>query len=267
MKLTFLGTSAGAPTLSRNVSGLALQLPQSSTTWLFDCGEGTQHPILRTPISPSKLDRVFITHLHGDHLFGLLGLLATRSAQVEAQAGITLAGPHGLAEFVRCGLQVSRTQLGYPVAFETVRAGWRAEAEDVSVECAPLDHRVETYGYAVVEKDKTGHFDVDRARALGIPPGPLYGRLKNGEAVTLPDGRVIDGTELIGPPIPGRKVVVCGDTAYTRRAVELARDADVLVHEATYSREDEALALRSQHATAAMAARIAWEAGVKLLIL
>jgi ribonuclease Z len=267
MKLTFLGTSSGAPSRSRNVSSMALQLPQQATLWLFDCGEATQHQILRSPLRLSQLERIFFTHLHGDHLFGLPGLLASRSMQNGGTTPVTLYGPAGLEEYIRVSLEVSQSHLGYPIHVETVRPGLVYEDEHFQVICAPMRHRIEAYGYAALEKAQPGQFDVERARTLGIPPGPLYGRLKNGETVALPDGRRIDGSDLVGPPRPGRKLAHCGDTIYTPAAVELARDADVLIHEATYLHAEAAQAQRGMHSTAVMAAQVAQRAAVKLLIL
>ena len=267
MKLTFLGTSSGAPSRTRNVSSVALQLPQQATLWLFDCGEATQHQILRSPLRLSQLDRLFFTHLHGDHLFGLPGLLASRSMQNGGTTPVTLYGPAGLAEYLRVSLEISQTHLGYPVHVEVVRPGLVYEDAQFQVVCAPVRHRIETYGYAVQEKTQAGQFDVEQARVLGVPPGPLYGRLKAGEIITLSDGRMIDGRELVGPPRPGRRIVHCGDTVYTPSAVELARDADVLIHEATYVQAELAQAQRGMHSTAATAAQVAQRAGAKLLIL
>lgn len=267
MKITFLGTSSGTPSRTRNVSSVALQLPEQGTLWLFDCGEATQHQILRSPLRLSQLDRIFFTHLHGDHLFGLPGLLASRSMQNGGVTPVTLYGPAGLAEYVRVSLEISQSHPGYPIQVEVVRPGAVYEDDLFQVVCAPVRHRVEAYGYAVIEKTQPGRFDVERAQALGIPPGPLYGRLKNGETLTLADGRVIDGQELIGPPRPGRKIVHCGDTTYTNSAVELARDADVVIHEATYLQDDLAQAQRGMHSTAAMAAQTALRAQARLLIL
>jgi ribonuclease Z len=178
-----------------------------------------------------------------------------------------LYGPAGLAEYLQCTLDASQTRLAYPIKTQVARGRLVYEDETVRVECAPLVHRAPAFGYAIVETEQAGRFDAEKAQALGIPAGPLYGRLKQGERVTLPDGRTIDGADLVGPPRPGRKLVYCGDTAYTPNAVTLARDADVLIHEATYLEEDRALAARAQHSTALSAARVAREAGVGLLIL
>lgn len=268
MKITFLGTGSGAPTQTRNTSAIALQLPESGRLWLFDCGEGTQHQIGRSPLRPGQIERIFFTHLHGDHLFGLPGLLASRSLQSGGVTPVTLHGPAGLAEFVRAALGASRTRLAYPLHVETITAaGIVHEDETARVACAPVPHGVESYAYAVTERDQPGRFDVEKARSLGIPAGPLYGRLKNGEMTGLPDGRSIAGTELVGPPRPGRRVVFSGDTPFSENVTALAQNADVLVHEATYLGSDAELAARARHSTAAGAAQTARRAGVKTLIL
>jgi ribonuclease Z len=266
LQITFLGTSAGVPTRARNVSGVALSLPQRGETWLFDCGEGTQHQLQRTPIKISQITRIFITHLHGDHLFGLMGLLATCGLAGQGQE-IHLYGPDGLEEYVRVCARISRTTLSGTLKIQTVEPGLVHREEDFSVTCQPLKHRVPSFGYRVTESDRPGKFDVERANALGIPPGPLYGRLKNGERVELPDGRVVDGRELVGATLVGRSVVYCTDTIYCRGAVALSEGADALIHEATFAAEDEPLAVQSMHSTSAMAARVASEAQVRQLFI
>lgn len=266
MQITFLGTSAGVPTRSRNVSCVALRLPQRGEVWLFDCGEGTQHQLLRSDLKISQVTRVFITHLHGDHLFGLAGLLATAGMAGDARR-IDIYGPTGLKQYLQDTTRSSETHFSYEVEVHTVATGAVFEDDEFKVVCEPLKHRVETYGYAVIERDRAGAFDVEKAEALGIPSGPLYGRLKRGERVRLADGREVDGRDFCGPTLVGRRVVYCTDTIYCQSAVELARDADLLIHEATFANADEDLALRSLHSTTAMAARVALEAGAKQLLL
>jgi ribonuclease Z len=266
LRITFLGTSAGVPTRARNVSCVALRLPQRGEVWLFDCGEGTQHQLLRSDLNLSQVTRVFITHMHGDHMLGLMGLLATCGMTAHAR-GIDVYGPRPLADYVREVSRRTQFQPNYPLAVHEVAPGPVFEDEEYAVSCAPLKHRLPAFGYRVDEKDRPGHFDVERAREAGIPPGPLYGRLKRGERVTLPDGRAFDGADFCGPDIPGRSVVYCTDTTYCRSAVELARGADLLIHEATFASSDEGLAVRSTHSTAAMAARVASEAGARRLLL
>lgn len=267
VKITFLGTSAGAPTRRRNVTSIALQLDQQSSLWLFDCGEGTQHQVLRSPLRLSQLERIFITHLHGDHLFGLVGLLASRSLQDGIQTPVTLYGPDGIEEYLRTSLEVSRTRLQYPLRIETIRPGLVCSTDKVEVFTAPMLHGIAAFGYAVQERVQPGRFDVEKAHALGIPEGPLFGILKRGESVTLEDGRVIDGKLLVGEERQGRKIVFCGDTTFTPNAVALAKDADLLIHEATYCEADRPLALRANHSTAVMAAEVARQANVQMLVL
>lgn len=254
------------PTRSRNVSSVALRLPQRGEVWLFDCGEGTQHQLLRSDLNISQLTRVFITHLHGDHVYGLMGLLATCGMSGHARR-IEVYGPRGLAEYVRDVSRHTQLHTSYPLEVHTVEEGQIFEDEEFAVRCVPLKHRLPAFGYRVEEKDRPGHFDAERAREQGIPPGPLYGRLKRGERVTLPDGRAFDGAEFCGPTLRGRSVVYCTDTAYCRAAVELARDCDALIHEATFAESDEHLAARSTHSTASSAARTAQEAGARLLLI
>jgi ribonuclease Z len=267
IKLTFLGTSAGAPTTRRNVTAIAVQLPQRGDAWLFDCGEATQHQVLRLPLRLSQFQTIFLTHLHGDHVFGLPGLLASRSMQSGSETPVTLYGPRGLAEFVKASLDYSGSQLKYPLDVQIVTEGKIYEDDRFEVWAKPLKHRIPCFGYAIVEKEQAGTFDVEQAQALGIPPGPVYGRLKAGKTVTLDDGREIHGADLVGAPRPGRKVVICGDTIFTPNAVDLARDADLLVHEATHLQEDLALAERAFHSTSVMAAETAKQANANRLIL
>ncbi len=267
MKLTFLGTGAGSPSLARNVSALALQWPQRAALWLFDAGEGTQQQVLRSSVKLSQLEQVYVTHLHGDHVFGLPGLLASRSAAQDVSAPLTIFGPAGLEDWLRLTLRVTATGLKFPLHFVTVSEGLVYEDDAREVFCRRLNHRVASYGYAVREKPRPGTFDADRAKALGVPFGPLFGVLKSGGCVTLADGRVVDGSGLVGPPRPGRSVVVCGDTGVTPAAAQLAAGADVLVHEATFLSEQRDRAVAAGHSTAAEAAAVARDAGVGTLIL
>ncbi|HEX8070692.1 MAG TPA: ribonuclease Z [Pyrinomonadaceae bacterium] len=266
MQITFLGTSSGVPTKARNVSAVALKLPQRAEVWLFDCGEATQHRLQHTELRISQLSRIFITHLHGDHVYGLMGLLATCGMAGHAQP-ITIYGPAGLEEYVNTSARLSRLRLGEQISVRTVAPGLLFEDEEFAVSCQPLRHRVQAFGYRVTEKDRAGRFNVERAAELGIPPGPVYGRLKRGETVVLADGRTIHGADLCAPPEPGRAVAYCTDTTYCDNSVALARGADVLIHEATFVSEDEDLARQSMHSTARDAARVAAEARVRRLVL
>jgi ribonuclease Z len=266
MEITFLGTSSGVPTRARNVSSVALRLPQRAEVWLFDCGEGTQHQLLRSEIRSSQIRRIFVTHMHGDHIFGLMGLLASCGLAGSAQA-IEIFGPAGLDEYLRACSKYSYTYFSNRIKVHTVSPGLVYEDDEFTVSCLQLKHRVPAYGYRISEKDRPGRFNIEKATALGIPSGPIYGQLKRGETVTLPDGRTIRGSDLCGETELGRKVVYCTDTVFCEAAVELANDADVLIHEATFAHQDAQLAFDRLHSTSTMAAQVALSAGVKELIM
>ena len=272
MQVTFLGTSSGVPTRARNVSAVALRLPQRSEMWLFDCGEGTQHQFLRSDLRLSQLRRVFITHMHGDHVFGLPGLLASLGLSGSCNAGVDLYGPDPLDAFLMGALNNSSTRIGYPLQVHRVRQAAEQgsvlfEDADLTVRCTPLTHRVPAYAYRVEQKPLAGRFDIAQAKELQIPPGPVYAQLKRGETVTLDDGRVIDGTSLCGPERPGVSLVYCTDTVFSEAAVELARGADLLIHESTFAHAEAEMAFQKQHSTSTMAAQTAAEAGVGQLVL
>ncbi|MGB0562432.1 MAG: ribonuclease Z [Spirulinaceae cyanobacterium] len=266
MEITFLGTSSGVPTRSRNVSSIAFRLPQQSEIWLFDCGEGTQHQFLRSDLKPSQIRRIFITHLHGDHIYGLLGLIASCGLAGTGQS-VDLYGPGGLQDYIESASRYSYMDLSRRVKVHRVREGQVYEDDRFVVSCAKLTHRVPAYGYRITEKDRPGRFKIERAQALGIPPGPVYGQLKQGKTVTLEDGRIIRGAELCEQPERGRKWSYCTDTVFCEAAVALAQSVDVLVHEATFAHQDAQMAFDRLHSTSTMAAQVAQLAGAQTLLM
>jgi len=271
VQVTFLGTSSGVPTRGRNVSAVALRLPQRSELWLFDCGEGTQHQFLRSELRVSQLSRIFITHMHGDHVFGLPGLLASLGLAGTC-SGIDLYGPDPLRDYLEGVLRTSSTRIGYPLRSHRVKEAAHSGAlllddDDITVRCTPLTHRVPAYAYRVDQKPRAGRFAVEQAKALGIPPGPIYAELKAGRTVTLEDGRIINGASLCGPERPGCSLVYCTDTVFSEAAVELAAGADLLIHESTFAHAEAEMAFQRQHSTSTMAAQTALAAGVKQLAL
>ena len=249
MELLFLGTGAGVPAKLRNVTALALKLlEERNAVWLFDCGEATQHQIIHTSLKPRKIEKIFITHLHGDHLFGLPGLLGSRSFQGGSEK-LIVYGPRGIREFIEVTLQVSQTHLKYQLDIIEIDEGVIFEDEQFFVKALLLDHTVQSYGFRITEKDSPGSLDAARLGAEGIPPGPIYQRLKNGETIVLDDGRTVNGNDYLGPDQVGRVITILGDTRPCENAIKLAKDADLLVHEATFSAENEEMAYDYYHST------------------
>ncbi|KAI4309727.1 ribonuclease Z [Lactobacillus intestinalis] len=268
MELQFLGTGAGQPSKQRNVSSLALKLlDELNEIWLFDVGEATQHQILKTNIRLRKVTRIFISHNHGDHIFGLPGLLATRSFQGDV-GPITVYGPPGLEQFVKTALRVSRTKVSYPIKFvELTEGGLIYQGKGFRVYTEKLDHRVSSFGYRVVEDSRPGELLMSKLEKYNIPNGPLLGKLKKGEQIVLSDGTVLDGKEFLGPERPGRIVTIIYDTRSTPNIAKLAQNADVLVHESTFAGNEAKLAHSYYHSTAVEAATVARDNGVKRLYL
>lgn len=267
MELYFLGTNAGVPSLERNVTSVALRLlEERRSMWLFDCGEGTQHQILRSPLKLSKLEYIFITHLHGDHLFGLPGLISSRAYQ-GGDTPLVIFGPRGLKRFVDTALELSESRIQYKLEIVEHDGGVVLEDDLFRVEAALLEHRIPSYGYRVIEKDLPGKLDAEILERYGIRPGPLYGKLKRGESVLTPSGETLHASEVLGKPKAGRIVTILGDTRPCQAAEVLAKDADVLIHEATFLHELADTAHEYHHSTARQAAETAKMAGVNELFL
>ncbi|AJF74224.1 MULTISPECIES: ribonuclease Z [Raoultella] len=267
MELTFLGTSAGVPTRTRNMTSIVLNLqqPTAAEVWLFDCGEGTQHQFLHTALHPGKLNKIFITHLHGDHLFGLPGLLCSRSMQGNSLP-LTLYGPKGLREFVEVALRLSGSWTDYPLDIVEIGPGLILDDAGYRVTAWPLNHPVECYGYRIEEHDKPGTLDAARLIADGVPSGPLFQQLKQGLSVELADGRIVDGRRYLGPTTPGKKLAIFGDTAPCAAALELAQGVDVMIHETTLEQAMAEKANARGHSSSQQAAALARDAGVGTFI-
>ena len=269
LKLTFLGTGAACPSLERNVSSIALA--REGETMLFDCGEGTQRQMMRYGITFALRD-IFFTHFHSDHLLGVIGLVRTLGllnvfGGQERREGLVLYGPKGAKRVLQHAMEVGIERVKFPVEIIELRPGDRLSRGEYDILTFETDHRADTMGYALVEHDRLGRFNPDKAREMGIPEGPLWGKIHKGETIALDDGRRIAPSELVGESRPGRTVVMSGDTRPVAALEEAAKGADLLVHEATFSHEDRARARETGHTTALEAAEIAARAGVKQLVL
>jgi ribonuclease Z len=263
LSVTFLGTGAACPTVDRNVAALAVQ--REGETILFDCGEGTQRQMMRYGVGFSFTE-VFFTHFHADHMLGITGLLRTMGLQ-DRSAPVTLYGPRGAQRILGAAMSLGIERNKFPVEVVEIRAGDRLRRDEYDIVVFETQHRADTVGYALAEHTRLGRFHPERARELGVPEGPLWGRLHKGETVTLDDGRTVSPPDLVGAPRRGRTLVYSGDTRPHRALLEAARGADLLIHEATFGGDESDRAVETGHSTAAEAARVALEAGVRQLVL
>jgi ribonuclease Z len=263
LSVTFLGTGAACPTVDRNVAALAVQ--REGETILFDCGEGTQRQMMRYGVGFSFTE-VFFTHFHADHMLGITGLLRTMGLQ-DRTAPVTLYGPRGAHRILGAAMSLGIERNKFPVEVVEIRAGDRLRRDEYDIVVFETQHRADTVGYALAEHTRLGRFHPERARELGVPEGPLWGRLHKGETVTLDDGRTVSPPDLVGAPRRGRTLVYSGDTRPHLALLEAARGADLLIHEATFGGDEAERAVETGHSTAAEAARVALEAGVRRLVL
>ncbi|HTG49237.1 MAG TPA: ribonuclease Z, partial [Gemmatimonadales bacterium] len=254
---------AATPTVDRNVAGLAVH--REGDTILFDCGEGSQRQMMRYGVGFTFAE-IFFTHYHADHLLGVTGLLRTLGL-MDRTAPVTLYGPRGAERVLGAAISLGIERSKFPIEIREIRAGDRLTRPDYDIVVFETEHRADTVGFALAEHVRLGRFHPERARELGIPEGPLWGRLHHGEAITLDDGRVIRPEDLVGAPRHGRTVVYSGDTRPHLPLIEAARGADLLVHEATFGGDELERARETGHSTAAEAARVAAEAGVRRLVL
>ncbi len=263
LSVTFLGTAASIPTIDRNVAGLAVQ--REGETILFDCGEGNQRQMMRYGVG-FTFREIFFTHYHADHLLGVTGLLRTMGLQDRTEP-VVLYGPRGAQRVLGAAISLGIERNKFPIEIVEINPGDRLARDAYNIVVFETEHRADTVGYALTEHTRLGRFNPERARALGIPEGPLWGQLHKGKPVTLEDGRTIGPDDLVGAPRPGRILVYTGDTRPHLSVIQASRGADLLIHEATFGGDESERARETGHSTAAEAARVALEAGARRLVL
>lgn len=262
IRVTFLGTSASRPTVGRNVSALMMQ--RGGDHLLFDCGEGTQRQMMRFGTGFAVHD-IFFTHLHADHFLGLTGLLRTMALQDRSEP-IRLWSPEGGTRILQDAVHLGLERVPFAVEITELGPGGVVQRDGYALHAYRAQHGSRALGWALVEDERLGRFDPDRARALGVPEGPLFGRLHRGEDVEI-EGTRVRAADLVGPPRPGRRIVFTGDSRPTRDTEQMARDADLLIHDATFGHDEAERARDTNHSTAREAAQLAKRAGVLRLAL
>lgn len=262
MEITFLGTSSAVPTKHRNHTAIALKA--FGEIMLFDCGEGTQRQLIEAKISPMKIDKIFITHYHGDHILGLAGLIQSIGFRGRTK-DLDIYGPKGLVNLINAITNLGYFQINYNINIHEIEDGIILDTNKYTVEAVQVEHNLTNMAYSVCEKKKP-RFLRENAIALGVQPGPLFGKLHNGETVEV-NGKIIKPEQVLGPKRTGKKFTYSGDTRPCPQMIELAKDSDILIHESTYQEEDKEHAIENAHSTVKEAANIAKEANVKNLVL
>ena len=263
MRLVFLGTSAAQPTERRGLSCTCLEA--DGEILMFDAGEAAQIAYMRSGLGWNKRMKIFVTHLHGDHCVGILGMLQTMSMQRRTEP-LEIFGPGGIEEFIAANTRILNFGLPFPVLISTVREGTVFEDGRFSVLACRADHSTVAYSYLFAEKDRPGRFDRKKAEALGIPEGKLWGRLQGGDEIEV-GGNVIRPEQVLGPGRPGRRIGISGDTVPTEDLRRFFEGCDYLVFDATFLEAERQKAADTRHSTARQAATLARDAGVRNLIL
>ncbi len=262
MEIYIIGTSAAIPSYGRNLPAILLR--REDENLLFDCGDGTQLHLVNSPYKISRIKKIFISHLHGDHVFGLPGLVSTIFFQ-NTESSISIFGPKELKNLLQ--LMDNFEQVQRKIRFYATEDGVCYEDDAYQIISAPLNHHIDCFGYAIIEKPKAGKLNVEKLNSMGIPSGPIYGQLKKGKDVTLKNGEKLLAKDFIGEPTQGKKVVYCTDTKATPNLYNLSKNADVFICESTFAADLKETAENYHHLTAKQAINIAVKSKVKKLIL
>ena len=263
MKLVFLGTSAAQPTSERGLTCICLE--KEGEILMFDAGEGAQISYLKSGLGWNKKMKIFVTHLHGDHCIGILGLLQTMTLQNRTEP-MEIYGPDGIEEFIAANIKVLNFGLSFPVMITTVREGTVVNEKTYTINSCEADHSVTSYSYLFQEKDKPGRFFPDKAKELGVPEGELWHKLQTGQDIQVGD-KIVKSSDVLGEKRPGKRIGISGDTRPTKKLEEFFKDCDYLSFDSTFSHELQDKALDTHHSTAKEAADLAKKANVSNLIL
>lgn len=265
LRVIFLGTAGSIPTPQRGLPAIAIR--RKNELLLFDCGEGVQRQMIQAGVGFHRKTKVFVTHMHGDHMLGLPGLFQTMSL-LDREKKLEVYGPAGIIAFVEAIKQTVHFILTFPIEVSEIKeAGIVCAEKEYEVHATWADHVTPSLAYALIEKPRPGRFYPEKARSLRVPEGPLWSKLQRGSVVKLSDGRIVKPEEVLGPPRPGRKVVYTGDTRPSKNLVKFAENADLLIHDATFDDELWERAREDGHSTPSQAAETAKKAGVKWLVL
>jgi len=265
LRVIFLGTAGSVPTPKRSLPAILIQ--RKGEQLMFDCGEGVQRQMMMAKTGFHKKMKVFVSHMHGDHVLGLPGLLQTM-ALLDREKKLEVYGPSGIKRFIEAIKETVQFVLTFPVEIHTIeKAGVICEEEEYAVKTVWANHAIPSLAYALEEKPRPGRFYPEKAEALGVPEGPLWSKLQHGQNVNFPDGRVIKPEQVVGPPRPGRKIVYTGDTRPFKEFAKFATGADLLIHDATLDDELAERAAEDGHSTPCQAAENAKKAKAKQLIL
>ena len=260
-----MGTGAGKPTKNRNVSALALEFEQDNKWYLFDCAEATQHQIQKSSLKLSKLDTIFITHLHGDHVFGIMGLLASRKMD-EVLKPLNIYAPAGIKKFINAVIEVSKMNLGFELNIVELEKNQKFIFDKFTITTLPLKHSIESFAFHIRENDTTDKLNEKKLRAIGLEPSPVYGKIKQGKTINH-NGKNLNPCEFMLDPIPGKKVIIAGDNSQPEILSNFLDNLDLLIHEATYIQKDfDLLTKKVLHTTGKKLAKTAQKHHVKNLI-
>ncbi len=263
LRVTFLGTGGSLPTPERNPS--AIMINREGELMLFDCGEGTQQQMMRAKTGMKALSSIFITHFHADHILGIPGLIQTMSFHGRTEP-LKIYGPHWIHEFARILSSLGYYKLRFDIDAIDLNPGDVIKRNEYCIVALKTEHSVPSLGYALIENERIGKFNRQKAIEMGIPPGPLFSKLHRGESVEV-DGKTIHSKDVVGECRPGRKLVYTGDTRPCKTILEASKNADLLIHDSTLAKDQQEWAIESMHSTAEEAATLAKEANVRKLVL